>query len=161
MFAVISLGGKQYRVTKGERLVVDRLAVDAGGTLAPDVVLASDGAKTLATADELKPVKVSVRVKEHTLGPKIAIRTYRAKKSSSRRMGFRTRQSVIEVESIALGGTAKAAEKAPAEKAAPAEKKAAAKPAAKPAAEKKPAAPKKPAAKKPAAKKPAEQKTED
>ncbi len=161
MFAVISLGGKQYRVTKGERLVVDRLAVDAGGTLAPDVVLASDGAKTLATADELKPVKVSVRVKEHTLGPKIAIRTYRAKKSSSRRMGFRARQSVIEVESIALGGTAKAAEKAPAEKAAPAEKKAAAKPAAKPAAEKKPAAPKKPAAKKPAAKKPAEQKTED
>ncbi len=161
MFAVISLGGKQYRVTKGERLVVDRLAVDAGGTLAPDVVLASDGAKTLATADELKPVKVSVRVKEHTLGPKIAIRTYRAKKSSSRRMGFRARQSVIEVESIALGGTAKAAEKAPAEKAAPAEKKAAAKPAAKPAAEKKPAAPKKPAAKKPAAKKPAEKKTED
>ena len=161
MFAVISLGGKQYRVTKGERLVVDRLAVDAGGTLAPDVVLASDGAKTLATADELKPVKVSVRVKEHTLGPKIAIRTYRAKKSSSRRMGFRARQSVIEVESIALGGTAKAAEKAPAEKAAPAEKKAAAKPAAKPAAERKPAAPKKPAAKKPAAKKPAEQKTED
>lgn len=161
MFAVISLGGKQYRVTKGERLVVDRLAVDAGGTLAPDVVLASDGAKTLATADELKPVKVSVRVKEHTLGPKIAIRTYRAKKSSSRRMGFRARQSVIEVESIALGGTAKAAEKAPAEKAAPAEKKAAAKPAAKPAAEKKPAAPKKPAARKPAAKKPAEQKTED
>ena len=161
MFAVISLGGKQYRVTKGERLVVDRLAVDAGGTLAPDVVLASDGEKTLATADELKPVKVSVRVKEHTLGPKIAIRTYRAKKSSSRRMGFRARQSVIEVESIALGGAAKAAEKAPAEKAAPAEKKAAAKPAAKPAAEKKPAAPKKPAARKPAAKKPAEKKTED
>lgn len=161
MFAVISLGGKQYRVTKGERLVVDRLAVDAGGTLAPDVVLASDGATTLATADELKPVKVSVRVKEHTLGPKIAIRTYRAKKSSSRRMGFRARQSVIEVESIALGGTAKAAEKAPAEKAAPAEKTAAAKPAAKPAAAKKPAAPKKPAAAKPAAKKPAEKKTED
>lgn len=161
MFAVISLGGKQYRVTKGERLVVDRLAVDAGGTLAPDVVLASDGAKTLATADELKPVKVSVRVKEHTLGPKIAIRTYRAKKSSSRRMGFRARQSVIEVESIALGGTAKAAEKAPAEKAAPARKAAAAKPAAKPAAARKPAAPKKPAAAKPAAKKPAEKKTED
>ncbi|MFM8612010.1 MAG: 50S ribosomal protein L21 [Actinomycetota bacterium] len=166
MFAVISLGGKQYRVTKGERLVVDRLAVDAGGTLAPDVVLASDGAKTLATADELKPVKVSVRVKEHTLGPKIAIRTYRAKKSSSRRMGFRARQSVIEVESIALGGTAKPAGKAPTEKAAPAAKTAAAKtaaakPAAKPAAAKKPAAPKKPAAAKPAAKKPAEKKTGD
>ena len=151
MFAVISLGGKQYRVTKGERLVVDRLAVDAGGTLAPDVVLASDGAKTLATADELKPVKVSVRVKEHTLGPKIAIRTYRAKKSSSRRMGFRARQSVIEVESIALGGTAKSAGKTPTEKTA----------AAKPATAKKPAAPKRPAAARAAAKKPTEKKTGD
>lgn len=156
MFAVISLGGKQYRVTKGERLVVDRLAVDAGGTLAPDVVLASDGAKTLATADELKPVKVSVRVKEHTLGPKIAIRTYRAKKSSSRRMGFRARQSVIEVESIALGGTAKSAGKAPTEKAAAAKSAAA-----KPAVAKKPAAPKRPAAAKAAAKKPTEKKTGD
>jgi ribosomal protein L21 len=43
-----------------------------------------------------------VRVKEHTLGPKLNIRTYRAKKSSSRRMGYRSKQSVIEVESIAF-----------------------------------------------------------
>ncbi len=102
MYAVIALGGKQYRVTKGERLVVDRLAVDEGGTLSPTVVLASDGKQTLATESELKPVKVAVRVKEHKLGPKISIRTYRAKKSSSRRMGYRSKQSVIEVESIAF-----------------------------------------------------------
>ena len=122
MFAVIALGGKQYRVTKGERIVVDRLAVDEGGTLTPDVVLASDGKKTLATADAVKAVKVSARVKEHTLGKKIAVRTYRAKKSSSRRMGHRSKLSVIEIENIAFGAAAK------------------------PAAEKKPAAAKKPAA---------------
>lgn len=109
MFAVIALGGKQYRVTKGERLVVDRLAVDEGKTLTPDVVLASDGKKTLATEAEVKPVKVTARVKEHTLGPKIHIRTYRPKKSSSRRMGYRSRQSVIEIESIAFGGAKKEA----------------------------------------------------
>ena len=109
MFAVIALGGKQYRVTKGERLVVDRLAVDEGKTLTPDVVLASDGKKTLATESEVKPVKVTARVKEHTLGPKIHIRTYRPKKSSSRRMGYRSRQSVIEIESIAFGGAKKEA----------------------------------------------------
>lgn len=140
MFAVIALGGKQYRVTKGERIVVDRLAVDEGATITPDVVLASDGKKTLATAADAKGVKVSAKVKEHTLGKKIDVRTYRAKKSSSRRMGHRSRLSVIEIESIAFGG-------------AKAEKPAAAAAAdAAPAAEKKPAA-KKPAAKKPAAKK--------
>ena len=40
MFAVIAVGGKQYRVIKGEYLVVDRLAVDEGGTFAPVVVRA-------------------------------------------------------------------------------------------------------------------------
>ena len=129
MFAVIALGGKQYRVTKGERIVVDRLAVDEGATITPDVVLASDGTKTLATAADVKGVKVSAKVKEHTLGKKIHVRTYRAKKSSSRRMGHRSRLSVIEIEGIAFGSGAA--------KAAAAEKPAAA---AKPAAAKKPAA---------------------
>jgi large subunit ribosomal protein L21 len=117
MFAVIALGGKQYRVTKGERIVVDRLAVDEGATITPDVVLASDGKATLATADAVKGVKVSAKVKEHTLGKKIDVRTYRPKKSSSRRLGHRSRLSVIEIESIAFGaGAAKAAKPAAAKK---------------------------------------------
>ena len=103
MFAVIALGGKQYRVTKGERIVVDRVALDEGATLKPPVVLASDGKQTLATESELKPVTVSVRVKEHKLGPKINIRTYRSKKSSARRTGYRSKQTVVEVETIAFG----------------------------------------------------------
>ena len=110
MFAVIAVGGKQYRVIKGEYLVVDRLAVDEGGTFAPVVVLASDGKTTAATADACKGVKVSARVREHKLGPKINIRTYKAKKSSSRRMCYRSRQSVIEIESISFGKSTPATE---------------------------------------------------
>ena len=112
MFAVIALGGKQYRVTKGERIVVDRLAVDEGATITPDVVLASDGKKTVTTPADCKAVKVSARVREHTLGPKINIRTYQPKKSSSRRMGHRSRQSVIEIESISFGAKSTAAKPA-------------------------------------------------
>lgn len=103
MYAVIALGGKQYRVTKGERIVVDRVAEEPGAAFKPAVVLASDGTKTMATAAELKPVSVSVRVKEHKLGPKVHIRTYKPKKSSSRRMGYRSKQTVVEVESIVFG----------------------------------------------------------
>ena len=64
----------------------------------------------LPPEDACKGVKVSARVREHKLGPKINIRTYKAKKSSSRRMGYRSRQSVIEIESIAFGKSTPAKE---------------------------------------------------
>lgn len=103
MYAVIALGGKQYRVAKGERLLVDRLDAAEGSTITPPVVLASDGKRLFAGADEVGPVKVSLKVQEHCLGPKIAVRTYRPKKSYSRRLGHRSQQSLVEVQSIAFG----------------------------------------------------------
>jgi large subunit ribosomal protein L21 len=166
VFAVISLGGKQYRVRKGEYLTVDRLAHEAGSTFTPVVLLATSGEDVSIDSADLAKVTVTARVDEHLLGPKIRVFQYKPKKSSKKARGHRSRLSRITIEEIAIGTAKKAAAK-PAEKAAakPAEK-AAAKPAekaepkaaAKPAAAKKPAAPKKPAAKKPAAKKPAAEK---
>jgi large subunit ribosomal protein L21 len=172
VFAVISLGGKQYRVRKGEYLTVDRLAHEAGSTFTPVVLLATSGDDVSIDSADLSKVTVTARVDEHLLGPKIRVFQYKPKKSSKKARGHRSRLSRITIEEIAFGTAKKAAAK-PAEKAAakPAEKaaakpaeKAAAKPAAesaepaaaaKPAATKKPAAARKPAAKKPAAKKPA------
>jgi ribosomal protein L21 len=175
VFAVISLGGKQYRVRKGEYLTVDRLAHEAGSTFTPVVLLATSGEDVSIDSADLAKVTVTARVDEHLLGPKIRVFQYKPKKSSKKARGHRSRLSRITIEEIAIG-TAKKAVAKPAEKAAekaaakPAEKaaakpaeKAAAKPAekaepkaaAKPAAAKKPAAPRKPAAKKPAAEKPA------
>jgi ribosomal protein L21 len=182
VFAVISLGGKQYRVRKGEYLTVDRLAHEAGSTFTPVVLLATSGEDVSIDSADLAKVTVTARVDEHLLGPKIRVFQYKPKKSSKKARGHRSRLSRITIEEIAIG-TAKKAVAKPAEKAAekPAEKaaakradkaaakpaeKAAAKPAekaepkaaAKPAAAKKPAAPRKPAAKKPAAEKPAAEK---
>ena len=162
MFAVISLGGKQYRVRKGEYLTVDRLAHDAGSTFSPVVLLATSGEDVSIDAADLAKVTVTARVDEHLLGPKIRVFQYKPKKSSKKARGHRSRLSRITIEDIAIGAAKKPAAKA-AEKAEPAAKAAekaepaatAKKPAAKPAAAK-PAAAKKPAAKKPAApKKPA------
>ena len=168
MFAVISLGGKQYRVRKGEYLTVDRLAHEAGSTFAPVVLLATSGDEVSIDAADLAKVTVTARVDEHLLGPKIRVFQYKPKKSSKKARGHRSRLSRITIEDIAIGTAKKAAAKPaekPAEKAEakPAEKaaakpaeKAAAKPAekAEPTAKAKPAAPKKPAAaKKPAAEK--------
>ena len=149
MFAVISLGGKQYRVHKGEYLTVDRLAHEAGTTFSPVVLLATSGEDVSIDAADLAKVTVTARVDEHLLGPKIRVFQYKPKKSSKKARGHRSRLSRITIEDIAIGTAKKAAAK-PAEQAAPAAEAKAEAPK-KPAAAKKPAAPKKPAAAKPAA----------
>jgi large subunit ribosomal protein L21 len=96
-YAVISLGGKQYRVQEGERLVVDRLALDEGKTFTPDVMLlGGDGNADLAP----KGVTVTARVVEHTLGKKIRIGKYRPKNGYKRHLGHRSKLTRIEIESI-------------------------------------------------------------
>jgi large subunit ribosomal protein L21 len=130
-YAIISLGGKQYRVREGEKLVVDRIAEAEGKTLTPRVLfVGGDGKAELAPEN----VAVTARVVEHVLGKKIRIGKYKPKKGYRRHTGFRSRLTQIEIEAIgtAAAGRARAA-KAKADAAPPAEEKpeAAAKPEAK------------------------------
>jgi large subunit ribosomal protein L21 len=152
VFAVISLGGKQYRVRKGEYLTVDRLAHEPGSTFSPPVLLATSGDDVLIDSAALAKVTVTARVDEHLLGTKIRVFQYKPKKSTKKARGHRSRLSRITIEDIAVGAPAKKAAAKSAEKAEPA---AAAPAAAKKPAAKKPAAQKPAAARKPAAKKPA------
>ena len=111
MFAVISLGGKQYRVRKGEYLTVDRLAHEAGSTFSPVVLLATSGDEVSIDAADLAKVTVTARVDEHLLGPKIRVFQYKPKKSSKKARGHRSRLSRITIEEIAIGTAKKAAAK--------------------------------------------------
>ena len=151
VFAVISLGGKQYRVHKGEYLTVDRLAHEPGSTFSPTVLLATSGEDVLIDADALAKVTVTARVDEHMLGTKIRVFQYKPKKSSKKARGHRSRLSRITIEDIAVGSAPKrAAAKAAPEKAPPQGR--AQRRAAEAAPKKAPAKPrKKPAAAKPAA----------
>jgi large subunit ribosomal protein L21 len=99
-YAIIRLGGKQYRVREGETLVVDRVKADEGKTFNPDVLL-GDGAT------------VTAKVLAHERGPKILIGKYKKRTGYKRHTGFRAATSRIE---ISLGGARKpaAAKKAPA-----------------------------------------------
>ena len=111
-YAIISLGGKQYRVQEGERLLVDRLPTEEGKTFHPEVLmLGGDGAFELAPKTQ-----VTARVVGSPLGEKIRIGKYRPKSGYRRHTGFRAKLSQIEIESI--GGAAKKV--APAKKAEPA-----------------------------------------
>jgi large subunit ribosomal protein L21 len=110
-YAIISLGGKQYRVREGERLLVDRLGTDEGKTFHPDVLFTGgDGDGNLAPS-----VQVTAKVVGHVRGEKVRIGKRRPKSGYRRQTGFRAALSQIEIQSI--GGSSKRA--APAKKEAP------------------------------------------
>ena len=109
-YAIISLGGKQYRVSEGERLLVDRLRADEGATLEPRVLLVGGNGAT-----DLSPsTTVTARVVGHELGEKIRIGKYRRRTGYKKHTGHRSKLTRIEIESI---GAAKRAPKPKAEKA--------------------------------------------
>jgi len=100
-YAIISLGGKQYRVQEGERLLVDRVPTEEGKTFHPEVLLlGGDGQFELAPKSQ-----VTARVVGSALGDKVTIGKYRPKSGYRRKTGFRAKLSQIEIESI--GGVAK------------------------------------------------------
>src|SRR5438309_12035705 len=71
-YAIIHVGGKQYRVREGERLLVDRLKTDEGKTFSPRVLLVGGNGNT-----DLSPsTTVTERVLGHVLGDKIRICKY-------------------------------------------------------------------------------------
>jgi large subunit ribosomal protein L21 len=126
-YAIITVGGKQYRVREGERLLVDRVKTDAGQTFEPRVLLVGgDGSTDLAPS-----ATVTARVVDHVLGEKVRIGKYRQRTGYKRHTGFRSRLTQIEIESI--GDRPKRAAKPKAETAAPAAPSAAAEPRAAPA----------------------------
>jgi large subunit ribosomal protein L21 len=97
-YAIIRLGGKQYRVQEGDHILVDRLAQAEGKTFNPDVLLFADGDKP-----ELAPkgVQVTAKVVSHTLGDKVRVGKYRPKSGYRRHTGHRSRLTEIEIQKVA------------------------------------------------------------
>jgi len=109
-YAIITVGGKQYRVQEGERLLVDRLKTDAGQTFEPRVLMTGgDG-----TPDLSPSATVTARVLDHVLGEKVRIGKYRQRTGYKRHTGFRSSLTQIEIESIGGGAKKQAAAAKPA-----------------------------------------------
>ena len=163
MFAIVRTGGKQYRVAAGDKIVVEKLAGEAGDSVSlGDVLLAGDGGEMKDT----KGLTVSAEIIAQAKADKVIVFKKRRRHNYRRKNGHRQQHTILKI--LAIGEEKKAAPKKAEEakaEAAPAPAKAEAAPKAeKPAAEKaaapkKEAAPKAAAEKKPAAKKPAAKKT--
>ena len=95
-YAIIKLGGKQYVVREGEKLLVDRLSVDENKTFQPEVIFEGGDGKA-----ELAPKgTVTAKVLAHVKGDKIRIGKYRRRTGYRRHTGFRSSLTQIEIESI-------------------------------------------------------------
>lgn len=100
--AVVVSGGKQYRVSPGDRILVDRLAAPPGSELRlGPVLLLSDGDR-VRIGPELAGEVVTAKVLEHRRGPKIDVLRYKAKKRVRVRRGARAALTALEVVSIGL-----------------------------------------------------------
>jgi len=110
MYAIVKTGGKQYRVEKGQTLLVERLPEDEGATVALEPLLfRSDD--TVFDADGLAKVKVDAKIVEHLRGPKIRVFKFKPKSGYKRTAGHRQELTRIEVTEIKAGAGKKAAAK--------------------------------------------------
>ncbi len=155
MYAVIKTGGKQYRVTAGDIIEVEKLEGAAGDTIKIDQILSLSGDKLLIGSPLVAGALVEAQILGQEKADKVLIFKKKRRHNYRRKNGHRQRLTVLHILSVALNGTALATKEprklreaavatppgsASTKKAAP--KAAAAKPA---------VAAKKPAAKKPAA----------
>ena len=99
-YAIIEMGGKQYRVEKGGSVVVDRVDAKEGSKLNPKAILYRSDKTALLDGPELDKVKVEAVVAEHLKGPKIRVFKYRPKKRYRRRAGHRSLLTRLEIAEI-------------------------------------------------------------
>jgi large subunit ribosomal protein L21 len=103
MYAIISTGGKQYKVAEGDVIEVEKLEIAAGDSVSLSALLLVDGSEVTATADALAKVSVSGEILEHTKGPKIVIHKFKNKTGYHKRQGHRQPLTKLRVTGIAVG----------------------------------------------------------
>ena len=104
MYAIVTTGGKQYRVEQGQSLLVERLPVDDGATATLRPLLYVDG-DNVVDGDGLAKVSVEARVLGHERGPKLRVVKFKPKRGYKRRTGHRQELTRIEVTSLGLASS--------------------------------------------------------
>ncbi len=105
MYAIVKTGGKQYRVSPDQWLLVERLPVPEGEEFELPALLFVDG-EELIDGDALSGVTVRARVLAHERGPKLRIVKFKPKRGYKRRTGHRQELTRIEIAGIDRSGGA-------------------------------------------------------
>lgn len=107
MYAVIRTGSKQYKVSPGDQITVEKLDVDEGKKHNfDDVVLFHDGEKLVVNPKELAKVRVAARVIGQGRSDKTVVLKYKPKKGYHKKRGHRQMLTRLEIEDIVMRKTA-------------------------------------------------------
>ncbi len=99
MYAIIATGGKQYKVSEGDTIKVEKLNVEAGDTVKFDEVLAIGGEKLLV-GDDVKSASVSATVVENGKGKKVIVYRYKRKSGYHKKNGHRQAYTQVKIDKI-------------------------------------------------------------
>ena len=104
MYAIVSSGGKQYKVQKGEILRVEKISGDIGVPVSFDKVLMfSDGENVNIGQPVLENVSVNGHIVEQDKAKKIIVFKYKRRKRYRRKQGHRQQYTAVKIDSIAQG----------------------------------------------------------
>ena len=108
MYAVVKTGGKQYKVAKDDKIIVDRLEAEAGAQLRLDeVLMIANGDSVTLGAPLVKDAAVGATVLRHTRGDKIMVFRRKRRKNFRRMRGHRQDLTLIQITDIAADGKIK------------------------------------------------------
>lgn len=100
MYAIIETGGKQYRVTDGDVIYVEKLCAEEGSEVVFDKVVAVNNGKLKVGAPYVKGATVTGEVLKNGKGKKVTVFTYKPKKGSARKKGHRQPYTKVEIKAI-------------------------------------------------------------
>lgn len=101
MYAIIVTGGKQYRVTKGDVIYVEKLDAEEGKTVEfSEVLTVGDGKDVKVGTPTVAGASVTGKVVKHGKNKKVTVFAYRSKKDSKRKIGHRQQFTKVEITAI-------------------------------------------------------------
>ncbi len=101
MYAVIKTGGKQYKVTQGEILRVEKLDADIGSEIEiPEVLMIVDGGSVSVGKPVLENVAVKAKVLDHGLGKKVIVFKKKRRKGYKVKRGHRQPYTTLEISEV-------------------------------------------------------------
>ena len=108
MFAILKTGGKQYKVAKEEKLLIEKIDGNIGDEVVfNDIIMVNDNGKTEIGSPLVKDAAVVAEVVKQTRGPKITIIYKRRRKNSRRRQGHKQDLTLVKIKNIAASGGSK------------------------------------------------------
>ena len=101
MYAIIVTGGKQYKVSEGDIIHVEKLAAEEGTTVTFDQVIAVSGNDGLKVgAPTVAGASVTANVVKNGKGKKIYVLKYKAKKNEKKKIGHRQPYTKVQIQTI-------------------------------------------------------------